>query len=126
MENLLGNVDKALSGLKTQGLPIQSFVTADGDFVFDVKGYLLTSDQILMLQEKGQLNLQGIIDFDVSERAFVEKDILSARKRIQPEELKSWTARTICAYINEEFGRNHSVGQIRAVLNRLGIEYAKT
>lgn len=117
------DLHRALNALKEQGLNIESaFVGTDG-FVFPVSGYLLTTAQILMLRRAGKLDLQGIIEFDAHERETVECDILSARKRIRPEELKSWSALDLCAYINKEFNRNHSEGQIRGVLRRLGIEH---
>jgi hypothetical protein len=118
-------LQSALNTLKGQGLSIESaFVGTDG-FVFPVDGYLLTVAQILMLKHTGKLDLQGIREFDAHERDTVERDILSARKRVRPEELKSWSALHMCAYINKEFNRNHSEGQISWVLRRLGIEHKK-
>jgi hypothetical protein len=117
------DLQSALNALKGQGLNIESaFVGADG-FVFPVSGYLLTTAQILMLRRTGKLDLQGIIEFDANERETVERDILSARKRVRPEELKTWSALDLCAYINKEFNRNHSEGQTSGVLRRLGIEH---
>ena len=125
MENFESDIDKSLEALKNQGLTIGStHVSAHGEHVYSIAGYLLNADQILMLRDEGKLTLQGIKAFDISERDLVEKDILAARKRIQPEELQKWTAGRICSYINEEYERNHSVGQITAVLDRLGIEHA--
>jgi hypothetical protein len=90
------DLHRALNALKEQGLNIESaFVGTDG-FVFPVSGYLLTTAQILMLRRAGKLDLQGIIEFDAHERETVECDILSARKRIRPEELKSWSALDLC------------------------------
>jgi hypothetical protein len=122
---LESELQSGLRALKAQGLNIDpAFVGADG-FVFPVNGYLLTAAQILMLKHTGKLDLPGIIEFDTHERETVERDILSARKRVRPEELKSWSALDICAYVNKEFNRNHSEGQIRGVLSRLGIEHRK-
>ena len=124
MENFESEIDKSLRALKNQGLTIGStHVSAHGEHVYSIAGHLLNADQILMLRDEGKLTLQGIKAFDISECDLVEKDILAARKQI-PEELKNWTAGRICSYINEEYERNHSVGQITAVLNRLGIEHA--
>jgi hypothetical protein len=124
VENFESDVDKSLKTLKDQGLTIgPSHVSAHGEHVYSIAGYLLNADQILMLRDEGKLTLQGIKAFDISERDLVEKDILNVRKQI-PEELKNWTAGRICSYINEEYERNHSVGQITAVLSRLGIEHA--
>lgn len=124
MENFESDRDKSLKTLKSQGLTIGlTHVSAHGEYVYSIAGYLLNADQILMLRDECKLTLQGIRAFDISERDLVEKDILAARKQI-PEELKNWTTGRICSYINEEYERNHSAGQITAVLNRLGIEHA--
>jgi hypothetical protein len=118
-------IEKSLKSIKNQGLSVgPTQVSAQGEHIFSIAGYLLTTKQILMLKAEGKLTLQGIKDFDVSERDLVEKDILATRKRIRPEELKTWTPGQICNYINAEFGRNHSQGQIVGVLGRLGIEHA--
>ena len=125
MEKFESDIDKSLKALKDQGLTIgPTHVSAHFEHLYSIAGYLLNADQILMLRDEGKLTLQGIKAFDISEHELVEKDILVTRKLIQPEEFKKWTAGRICSYINEEYERNHSVGQITAVLNRLGIEHA--
>ena len=125
MEKFESDIDKSLKALKDQGLTIgPTHVSAHFEHLYSIAGYLLNADQILMLRDEGKLTLQGIKAFDISEHELVEKDILAATKRIQPEEFKKWTAGRICSYINEEYERNHGVGQITAVLNRLGIEHA--
>jgi hypothetical protein len=124
LENFESDIDRSLKALKNQGLTIgPSHVSAQGEHLYSIAGYLLNADQILMLRDEGKLTLQGIKAFDISERDLVENDILAVRKLI-PEEIKNWTAGRICSYINEEYERNHSVGQITAVLNRLGIDHA--
>ena len=124
MENFESDIDKSLKTLKSQGLTIGStHVSAHGEHVYSIAGYLLNADQILMLRDEGKLTLQGIKAFDISERDLVEKDILAVRQRV-PEELKNWTTGRICTYINEEYERNHNVEQITAGLNRLGIDHA--
>ena len=125
MDNFESDIDKSLNALKNRGLTIgPNNVSAHGEHVYSIAGYLLSADQILMLRDEDKLTLQGIKAFDISERDLVENDILVVRSQM-PEELKNWTAGRICSYINEEYERNHSVGQITAVLNRLGIEYAQ-
>jgi hypothetical protein len=118
------DVDRSLKALKNQGLTIgPSHVSAHGEYVYSIAGYVLNADQILILRDEGKLTLQGIKAFDISERDLVEKDILAVRQRV-PEELKNWTTGRICTYINEEYERNHNVEQITAGLNRLGIDHA--
>ena len=123
METFESDIDKSLKALKNQGFSIgPTHVSPGGEHIYSIGGYLLTADQILMLRDEGKLTLEGIKAFDVSERDLVENDILAAKKRM-PEEFEKWTAGHICSYINEEYERNHSVGQITAVLNRLGIQH---
>jgi len=125
MTTFESELDKALRSLKNQGIVVTTAFVAEDGMVYQVDGYLLTEQQILKLQEGRNLHLQGIKEFDTVERDLVEKDIDAARRRIRTDQMKSWTAKEICEYINQEFNRNHSVGQVRGVLNRLGVEYKK-
>jgi hypothetical protein len=120
------DLDKALRSLKNQGLIVETGGIAVDGIVFQVNGFLLTSNQILALQEQDNLHLHGIKEFDLKEKEVVQKDIEAARRRIRFEEFKEWTAKQICDYINHEFSRKHSIGQITGVLNRLGVEYKKS
>lgn len=125
MENFESDLEKSLNSLKNQGVHIgDTHVSAEGKFIYSIGEFLLTAEQILMLRDQGRLTLAGIREFSISETDIVEKDILAARRRIQPEEFKKLTPGQICSYINKEFERNHSVGQIVGVLGRLGIEHA--
>jgi hypothetical protein len=117
------NFRELLQGLKDQGTTVEiAFINAD-EHVFLVDGYLLTTEQILMLRRKSKLNLAGIIEFDQSERATVEKDLRAAQALCHGGAADR-TARDFRDFINLEFERCHSLGQIRAVSERLGIQYA--
>jgi hypothetical protein len=119
------DIDKSLRSLRNQGVLIgDTIVSAEGKFIYSIGGFLLTAEQILMLRSQERLTLAGIREFSISETEVVEKDVQAARRRFQPEEFKKLTPGQICTYINREFGRNHSVGQIVAVLAYLGIQHA--
>ena len=120
------DLDKALNSLKNQGIPIGDAGLMPGDgFVFDVNGFLLTGAQILRLRADGELDSQGIRNFDTKEKECIERDVKSALENIPPEELRLWNASKVCDYINRKFDRIHSVGQVTAVLNRLKVEYKR-
>jgi hypothetical protein len=118
-------LDKALNSLKNQGIPVGQVGVMPGGFVFDVNGFLLTVPQILRLKADGELHSQGIKSFADKEEELVEEDVETARMRVPTEQFCSWTATQVCEYINREFDRVHSIGQITAVLNRLKVEYRK-
>jgi hypothetical protein len=115
-------LEQALSSLRDQGVQFGEVSVRDGGFVHEIGGYLLTSEQILKLQEGGELNLDGIRNFDKSERESIERHILAFTEGASGE-FRTGTAETICRRINEIFNSVHSAGQVAAVLNRLGLEY---
>jgi hypothetical protein len=125
--NSENDLDKALRSLKNQGISVnEEHIPPDGRvFFLEPTGIVLTARQILKLRADRELDSQGIKNFERKEKELVVEDVESARRRVPPEQLRSWTAAEVCDYINQEFDRIHSVKQVTAVLNRLNVEYKK-
>jgi hypothetical protein len=53
-------INKALRGLKSQGISVKGPIVGNDGPVYEVVGFMLTTDQIVTLQEEKKLNERGI------------------------------------------------------------------
>ena len=125
--NSESDLEKALRSLKNQRISVnEQHVSPDGSvFFLEPTGIALTARHILKLRADRELDSQGIKNFEHKEKEPVVEDVESARRRVPPEQLRSWTAAEVCEYTNREFDRIHSVRQVTDVLNRLNVEYKR-
>jgi len=120
-------LQRALRSLRNQHISVEEVQGPPDGFGFFLSpiGIVLTAPQILKLIADGELNSQGIRTFANKEKQLVEEDIEAAEGRVPPDQFRTWTAAKITDYINEEFGRVHSIRQVTDVLNRLDVKYKR-